>query len=43
MSKILKEKDVKIKDFLVDIEKNQSIIKLRKKVNEFSKDLYFLC
>ena len=43
MSKILKEKDVKLKDFLVDIEKNQSIIELRKKINEFSKDLYFPC
>ena len=40
---IQKEKGVKLKDFLVDIEKNQSIIKLRKKVNEFSKDLYFPC
>jgi glycine hydroxymethyltransferase len=40
---IQKEKGVKLKDFLVDIENNQSIIELRKKVNEFSKDLYFPC
>ena len=40
---IQKEKGVKLKDFLVDIEKNESIIELRKKVNEFSKDLYFPC
>ena len=38
---IQKEKGVKLKDFLVDIEKNQSIIELRNKVNNFSKDLYF--
>ena len=40
---IQKEKGVKLKDFLVDIEKNKSIIELRNKVNEFSKDLYFPC
>ena len=40
---IQKEKGVKLKDFLIDIEKNQSIIELRSKVNDFSKDLYFPC
>ena len=38
---IQKEKGVKLKDFLVDIEKNKSIIELRQKVNDFSKNLYY--
>ena len=40
---IQQEKGVKLKDFLVDIDKNSEIIALREKVNNFSRDLYFPC
>ena len=40
---IQEEKGKKMVDFVVDIEKNEKIINLRKRVNEFSKDLYFPC
>tara|TARA_B100001175_G_scaffold191729_1_gene162648 strand:- start:620 stop:1915 length:1296 start_codon:yes stop_codon:yes gene_type:complete len=38
---IQKNKGTKLKEFLVDIEKNESILQLKKKVNQFTKDLYF--
>ena len=43
LSRDSRRKREKMVDFVVDIEKNEKIINLRKRVNEFSKDLYFPC
>lgn len=40
-TKIQNQTGPKLKDFLIDIDKNQDIIELKQKVNNFSKNLYF--
>lgn len=40
-TKIQNQTGPKLKNFLVDIDKNQDIIELKQKVNNFSKNLYF--